>query len=157
MDYLMQTKMEPIAEMIYELTRNCFIKEEYFAASFNLSPSEVKFLKLYAVKSQYTIKEIRDLLKLSPGRITHILASLEKKNLITRTIDKQDKRVVLVTLLPKANLLITNLLQNYTELHNRILQNVDEEELKKIAASLKILNEVFGKWVNQKYSNENKY
>jgi len=146
----MKTEMEPIAEMICELTRNCFIKEEYFAASFNLSPTEVKFLKLFAVKPQYTIKELRDLLKLTPGRITHILTSLEAKNLISRTIDSEDKRVILVTLLPKASPLISNLHQNYSELHNRILQNVDEKELQNISKSLKILNEVFSKWVNQK-------
>jgi len=146
----MSTEMEPIAEMICELTRNCSIKEEYFAASFNLSPTEVKFLKLFAVKPKYTIKELRDILKLTPGRITHILTSLEAKNLISRTLDESDKRVILVSILPKANPLITNLHQNYTELHNQILQNVDEKELEKISSSLKILNEVFSKWVNQK-------
>ncbi|MFZ1517578.1 MAG: MarR family transcriptional regulator [Ignavibacteriaceae bacterium] len=146
----MQTEMEPIAEMICELTRNCFIKEEYFAASFNLSPTEVKFLKLFAVKPQYTIKELRDILKLTPGRITHILTSLQDKNLISRTLDENDKRVILVTILPKAEPLITNLHQNYKELHSRILQDVDESELKKISSSLQILNSVFKKWVNQK-------
>lgn len=146
----MSTQMEPIAEMICELTRNCSIKEEYFAASFNLSPTEVKFLKLLAVKPQYTIKELREILKLTPGRITHILTSLEKKNLVTRTLDLTDKRVILVSLQPKANPLILNLHQNYRELHKRILQNVNDEELEKIASSLKILNEVFGQWVNQK-------
>ena len=146
----MQTEMEPIAEMICELTRNCFIKEEYFAASFNLSPTEVKFLKLLAVKPQYTIKELRDILKLTPGRITHILTSLQDKNLISRTLDENDKRVILVSILPKAGPLITNLHQNYKELHLRILQDVDESELKKISSSLQILNSVFKKWVNQK-------
>mgnify|MGYP003375953071 FL=1 len=146
----MTTEMEPIAEMICELTRNCFIKEEYFAASFNLSPTEVKFLKLFAVKPQYTIKELRDILKLTPGRITHILTSLQDKNLISRTLDENDKRVILVTILPKAGPLITNLHQNYKELHSRILQDVDESELKKISSSLQILNSVFKKWVNQK-------
>jgi DNA-binding MarR family transcriptional regulator len=146
----MPTEMEPIAEMICELTRNCFIKEEYFAASFNLSPTEVKFLKLFAVKPQYTIKELRDILKLTPGRITHILTSLQDKNLISRTLDESDKRVILVTILPKAGPLITNLHQNYKELHLRILQDVDETELQKIASSLQILNNVFKKWVNQK-------
>jgi len=146
----MTTEMEPIAEMICELTRNCFIKEEYFAASFNLSPTEVKFLKLFAVKPQYTIKELRDILKLTPGRITHILTSLQDKNLISRTLDENDKRVILVSILPKAQPLITNLHQNYKELHLRILQDVDESELKKISSSLQILNTVFKKWVNQK-------
>lgn len=146
----MANEMEPIAEMICELTRNCNIKEEYFAASFNLSPTEVKFLKLLAVKPQYTIKELRDILKLTPGRITHILTSLEAKNLISRTIDDKDKRVILVSLQTKASPLIVNLHQNYNELHKRILQNVNEEELEKISSSLKILNKVFNQWVNQK-------
>jgi DNA-binding MarR family transcriptional regulator len=145
----MTTEMEPIAEMICELTRNCFIKEEYFAASFNLTPTEVKFLKLFAVKPQYTIKELRDILKLTPGRITHILTSLQDKNLISRTLDDHDKRVILVSILTKAQPLIANLQQNYRELHSRILQDVDEFELQKISASLQILNNVFKKWVNQ--------
>ncbi|HQJ47306.1 MAG TPA: MarR family transcriptional regulator, partial [Ignavibacteriaceae bacterium] len=134
----MSVEMEPIAEMICELTRNCNIKEEYFAASFNLSPSEIKFLKLLAVKPQYTIKEFREILKLTPGRITHILTSLEAKNLITRTLDPKDKRVILVCLLPKATPLILNLQQNYNELHKRILQNVSEDELKKIPGILDV-------------------
>lgn len=143
-------KMDPIPELICELTRNCNIKEEYFASSFNLSPTEVRFLKLFAVSPNYTIKELRDLLKLTPGRITHILTSLEAKKLISRVQDPKDKRVILVSLMPKANPLISNLLQNYGELHNRILQNVKEEELDKIHSSLVILVEVFKNWVNQK-------
>lgn len=146
----MSEHLEPVAELICELTRNCNIKEEYFAASFNLSPTEVRFLKLFSIKSEYTIKELRDILKLTPGRITHILTSLEKKKLISRTLAPADKRVILVTLLPKATPLIANLHQNYKELHSRILQNVQEDEMKKILSSLEILVDVFRKWVNQK-------
>ncbi|MDT3697348.1 MAG: MarR family transcriptional regulator [Ignavibacterium sp.] len=146
----MLAEMEPIADMICELTRNCNIKEEYFAASFNMSPTEIKFLKLFAVKPQYTIKELRDVLKLTPGRITHVLTSLEAKNLISRTLNVNDKREILVSLLPKANPLITNLKQNYNELHKRILQNVSQRELENISSALKTLNQVFAEWVNQK-------
>ncbi|PJB00370.1 MAG: hypothetical protein CO128_00750 [Ignavibacteriales bacterium CG_4_9_14_3_um_filter_30_11] len=146
----MSNNTEPIAEMICELTRNCNIKEEYFAASFNLSPTEVRLLKLFSVKPNYTIKELRDVLKLTPGRITHILSSLEVKKLISRTLDPKDKRVIIVNLMPKAAPLISNLQQNYHELHNRILQNVKEEEMEKILSSLEILVDVFKKWVNQK-------
>lgn len=142
--------MKPVAELICELTRNCNIKEEYFASSFNLSPTEVRLLKLFVSTPTYTIKEIRDRLKLTPGRITHILTSLEAKKLISRSLDANDKRVILVTLMPKANALIKNLHQNYHELHNRILQNVKEEEIEKILSSLEILVDVFRKWVNQK-------
>lgn len=146
----MAKDMKPVAELICELTRNCNIKEEYFASSFNLSPTEVRLLKLFVSTPTYTIKEIRDRLKLTPGRITHILTSLEAKKLISRSLDANDKRVILVTLMPKANALIKNLHQNYHELHNRILQNVKEEEIEKILSSLEILVDVFRKWVNQK-------
>jgi len=146
----MADNIEPVAELICELTRNCNIKEEYFATSFNLSPTEVRFLKLFAVTPTYSIKELRDRLKLTPGRITHILTSLEDKKLISRTLDPKDKRVIIVNLMPKAAPLISNLQQNYLELHNRILQSVKEEEMEKILSSLEILVDVFKKWVNQK-------
>lgn len=146
----MPKDIDPIAELICELTRNCNIKEEYFASSFNLSPTEVRLLKLFVLSPTYTIKELRDLLKLTPGRITHILTSLEAKKLVSRNSDSKDKRVILVSLLPKANPLITNLNKNYHELHDRILRNVKEEEMKKILSSLEILVGVFKEWVDQK-------
>ena len=146
----MADNIEPVAELICELTRNCNIKEEYFATSFNLSPTEVRFLKLFAVTPTYSIRKLRDRLKLTPGRITHILTSLEDKKLISRTLDPKDKRVIIVNLMPKAAPLISNLQQNYLELHNRILQSVKEEEMEKILSSLEILVDVFKKWVNQK-------
>lgn len=146
----MPKDIDPIAELICELTRNCNIKEEYFASSFNLSPTEVRLLKLFVLSPTYTIKELCNLLKLTPGRITHILTSLEAKKLVSRNSDSKDKRVILVSLLPKANPLITNLNKNYHELHNRILRNVKEEEMKKILSSLEILVGVFKEWVDQK-------
>jgi DNA-binding MarR family transcriptional regulator len=146
----MPKDIEPVAELICELTRNCNIKEEYFASSFNLSPTEVRLLKLFVLSPNYTIKELRDLLNLTPGRITHILTSLEAKKLISRNSDPKDKRAILVSLLPKANPLITNLNKNYHELHNRILRNVKEDEMKNILSSLEILVDVFKEWVEQK-------
>lgn len=146
----MTDNIEPVAELICELTRNCNVKEEYFASSFNLSPTEIRFLKLFAIKPIYTIKELRDQLKLTPGRITHILTSLERKKLVSRIVDTNDKRVILVKLMPKASPLISNIQQNYYELHTRILQSIKEDEMEKILSSLEILVDIFKKWLNQK-------
>lgn len=138
-----------LAELICDLTRNCNIKEDYFAASFNLSPTEVRFLKLFAFESSISVKEIKQKLGVSPGRITHILQSLEKKKLVKKIPDEQDKRNMIVTILPKASPLIQNLLKNYNNLHNDILRNVHQEEIANIYSSLKILVDVFKKWVNE--------
>jgi DNA-binding MarR family transcriptional regulator len=146
----MSHKMEPIAELICELTRNCNIKEEYFASSFNLSPTEVRLLKLFAVSSEYSIKQLRDLLELTPGRITHILTSLEKKKLLIRKKDPEDNRVIVVRITPKASPLIANLQRSYQDLHKKMLENVKKEELDKILSSLETLTAVFREWVHQK-------
>ncbi len=132
-----------LAELICDLTRNCNIKEEYFANSFNLSPTEVRFLKLFAFQEKYSIKELKEKLSLSPGRITHILQSLETKMLVVRFPDNNDKRNIMVKLLPKATPLIENLLVNYDKLHQDILKNVNSKEIENIYSSLQILVDVF--------------
>ena len=139
-----------IAELVCELTRNCNLKEENFAAGFNLSPTEVRLLNLFSSNTSYTSKELREKLKLTAGRITHILISLEEKNLVSRIQDVNDKRIILVKLRPKAHLLINNLKESYDDLHKRILQNLTKEEMKNIISSLQKLNDVLGKWINKK-------
>jgi DNA-binding MarR family transcriptional regulator len=143
-------KSEAVAELICELTRNCNIKEEFFAASFNLSPTEVRLLKLFAFENSFTIKEIRDNLNLSAGRISHILKSLEAKKLLTRMTDDMDKRNTIVKLLPNASPFIQNLHENYHRLDDDILKNVNSVEMNDIYHSLKVLVDVFKKWVQEK-------
>jgi DNA-binding MarR family transcriptional regulator len=141
---------EPIAELICELTRNCNIKEEFFAASFNLSPTEVRFLKLFVFNDTLSIKEIREKLNLSAGRISHLLQSLETKKLLTRISDDTDKRNTIVKLLPNAAPFIKNIHQNYQRLHDDLLKNVTGDEMKNIYHSLNVLVDIFKKWVNEK-------
>jgi DNA-binding MarR family transcriptional regulator len=146
----LDNELESIAELICELTRNCNIKEEFFAASFNLSPTEVRLLKLFAFENTFSIKEIRNKLNLSAGRISHILQSLERKKLLTRITNDTDKRNTIVKLLPNASPFIKNLQQNYHRLHNDILKNVNDVEMQDIYRSLKVLVDVFKKWVEEK-------
>ena len=146
----LDNKSEAIAELICELTRNCNIKEEFFAASFNLSPTEVRLIKLFAFENTFSIKEIRKKLNLSAGRISHILRSLEAKKLLIRISDDSDKRNTIVKLLPNASPFIKNLHHNYHRLHEDILKNVNGVEMNDIYISLKVLVDVFKKWVEEK-------
>ena len=143
-------EFEIIAELICELTRKCNIKEEFIAASFNLSPSEVRFLKLFAFEKSYSVREMRDKLNLTGGRISHIIQSLEAKKLVARIPDAHDKRNVHVKLLPKAQPLIQNLHQNYQRLHEDILKNIKGVEIEDIHASLSGLVDVFTDWIEKK-------
>lgn len=145
----MNIDIQNTAELICELTRLCVMKEEKFAASFNLSPAELKMLKLFDGKNVLKVSDLVAALKLTPGRITHILTSLEEKKLVFRLPDEKDKRNVNVRLQAKAVFFIDNLHKNYADIHQDLLENVGDEELKVIQNSLKTLIRVFGKWNDQ--------
>ncbi len=139
-----------IAELVCELTKKCTIKEEYFAASFGLSPTEVKVLKSFSESNSLTIKDLCGKLKITPGRITHIISSLEQKKLIVRNVDPNDKRNAVLSVSQRCTPLIENLNESYIQLHQNILERLGEDEQEKIASSLKILIEVFNEWNSQK-------
>lgn len=141
---------EKLAGLICELTRCCNQKEEFFAASFNLSPTEVRLLMLFSFDNIYSIKQLREELALTPGRITHIVDSLEKKKLVERYKDETDKRNIYVRTTPKAGIFIQNLKDNYIQLHQNLLSNVSHDEMGKIYSSMEILVKTFKNWTKQK-------
>ena len=143
-------KEAALAELVCELGRNCSFKENYFAASFNLSPTQVRFLKLFTHRESFTIKELCELLKLSNGRITQIISTLETKKLVSRKADLKDKRNIIVSLLPESKLFIKNILNNYRELHKIILAEVGEKKKEEIIKALEILLEAIQKWAKNK-------
>lgn len=145
-----EKEVEVISQLICSLTRNCNIKEDFFASSFNLSPTEVRVLRLFSFSPTYNIKELKEKLQLTSGRITHIVSSLETKKLVIRHQDENDKRNIIVSLSPKATPLINNLQKSYNQLHKKILQSVNKEELNTIISSLTTLVDVFENWVIEK-------
>ena len=140
---------ESMAELICELTRNCNITEGYFSTSFNLSPTEVRVLKLFISTPALPIKELCSKLKLSPGRMTQILKSLERKKLVIRNTDSKDKRNITVSIMPKGLPFINNLHRSYNELNARILGRVSVRKQQEILSSLEILVDVFHTWVEE--------
>lgn len=141
---------EKLAGLICELTRFCSQKEEFFAASFNLSPTEVRLIMLFSFDTSYSIKHLRETLSLTPGRITHIVDSLEKKKLVERYKDDEDKRNIYVRTTPKAGIFIQNLKDNYIQLHLNLLSNVSPVEMTQIYSSLEILVKTFKNWTKEK-------
>lgn len=143
-------KEEEIAELLCELTRLCNIKEEHFASSFNLSPGEFRLLKYFASKETYTIKELCVLLNLTPGRITHLVSSLEKKKLIKRNVTPEDRRNILISLSSKTQNFINNIYSDHINFHNNVLISVSDKKKSEILSSLKMMVDSLQNWINTK-------
>ena len=146
-----KNEYEVLAELICDLTRNCNIKEEYFAASFHLSPSQVKVLKLFIFHEDLNSKDISELLNLSSGRVAQILNELNKKGLILKEPGIKDKRNIKLFLAPNAKPFIKNIHKSYSGLNERIIGNVSKDQYSELLNSLELLVDNFSKWVNNKY------
>ncbi len=143
-------KEEEIADLLCELTRLCNIKEEHLASTFNLSPGEFRLLKCFVSKESYTTKELCYLLNLTPGRITHLVSSLEKKNLIKRYVTPIDRRNIIISLSSASRNFINSIYADHVNFHNNVLIKVTEKKKREILSSLKMLVDSLQKWINEK-------
>jgi len=137
---------EKIGRLTCDLARLCYQKDEYFAATFNLSPTEIKLLRMFEETDRVSIRDITEELMLTPGRVTHIMNSLEKKKIISRKADENDKRNIWVHLNSKSNPFVRNLRENRTKLHETILSSIGQNDQEQIVDSLEKLLAAIHKW-----------
>lgn len=91
-------------------------------APFTLSPSQL--LKL---------------LLLSSGGLSNLLERMEKKELIKRMADSQDRRAVAVMLMPKGKKLVDKAMEIHTEIEQSFSKKLNHAEQKQLASLLKKL------------------
>lgn len=137
---------EKMADLTCELAQTCNEKENYFASTFNLTPAEFKCLRLFTKKDSQSIKIISSLMKLTPGRITHILTSLEEKHLIVRELDSLDRRNVIVSLTSHSKPFIRNLNENHIKLHSEILESIDPDKREFVIEAMNDVIKALKKW-----------
>jgi DNA-binding MarR family transcriptional regulator len=123
-----KAQAKTMAELTCKLARACNKKETSFAALFQLTPTELRCLRMFSKTSTVSIKEMIEELEISAGRVTHILTSLENKNYIVRRVGQNDKRNHLVDLTPESRKFINQLTKKHIELHQNILNNISEDK-----------------------------
>lgn len=135
-----------MAELTCQMAKTCNKKENQFAALNNLTPAEFKFLRLFSDTSSLPIKKIGAALELTPGRITHIITSLEKKNFITRRQDPSDKRNVFIELTTLSKPFIKNLHKNHILIHKKILASIAPEKREFVISAMEDVISALKNW-----------
>jgi len=139
-----------MAELTCDLSKTCQDKEKYFASLYNLTPAEFRCLRLFNKQYARSIKEITSELGLTPGRITHILTSLEEKKLIERKVDPTDRRNVIVNLTPQSKPFLNNIYENHVIIHQEILHGIEEDKRKLIIDALRETLRALKTWKESK-------
>lgn len=135
-----------LADLTCELARTCNEKELHFAKSFNLAPAEFKCLREFGESSELPVKELCQKMQVTPGRITHILTTLEEKSFLYRQNDPLDKRNVIVHLTRKSIPFIKNINDSHIKIHSEILNRIPPENREAIISAMEKIIEALKEW-----------
>ena len=131
---------EILAELSCKLAQVCKRQEDALAVKFRLAPSEFRFLKLYAsMGAVLTIKDFRKVLNLTPGRMTNIISSLERKKFLKRRTQKEDKRFVAILLLPKVDPLIDAMRKTSGLFYKSLLEKINPNDREIMVKTLSLV------------------
>jgi len=144
----LDSRAELMSKLTCELGRTCTNKEHFFAAKYDLTPAEFRCLRLFKELPSMSIKRIAIQMNLTPGRITHILTSLEAKNYIVRKVDQKDKRNIIVHLTESSKPFLKIVNENHIKLHEDILNNISEEKREFILESMEELIKTLKTWTD---------
>jgi DNA-binding MarR family transcriptional regulator len=130
-----------------QIEKFCQIKEKFLASKFKLTPAEIRCLSYIKDNIKITTNTIARDMNLSAGRVTHLLNSLEKGELIKRQIDGQDRRSILISLTEKANKLIDRVFEEYVDLQIEVLKYLPENRREKVLNEMQCYFDAFKRWV----------
>jgi DNA-binding MarR family transcriptional regulator len=107
--------------------------------SLNLGIGQLKTLFFISNRGATTTGKLATALKVTPTNITGIIDRLLEKNLITRTGDPDDRRVLVLRTTPKGDELVAELRQKRRERMTELFNNLSEKEAEIVAQGLKIM------------------
>lgn len=95
---------------------------------------QVQALKTIKDNSPITASELATRLQMSPSAITQMTDRLVKSKLITRSTDKNDRRLILLTLTNQGEQHLALILKKMEQKANKILAPISERELQTVVA-----------------------
>ncbi|MGE5498440.1 MAG: MarR family transcriptional regulator [Syntrophothermus sp.] len=145
-----KNQAEQMADLTFELVRTWRDNELFLAERYNLTPVEFKFLRFFRNSTALNVKDLVKMMNLTPGRITHIITSLEAKKLISREIDPEDRRGIIVKLTDTSTPLISSLNENHVKLHSDVLSRIEAAKVPGVISAMEEIVSSFKKWTEVK-------
>ncbi|RLL41280.1 MarR family transcriptional regulator [Oceanobacillus piezotolerans] len=106
-------------------------------SSYGMRTSDFTVLEALYHKGQQTIRQISEAVLINTGSITYVIDKLEKKELLTRTACKDDRRVVYISLTDKGTALMDDIFPKHQKVIEEVFEDVSDEEKEILINSLK--------------------
>ena len=125
-----------IADLTFRLLSNCQKKEAMFAKRFDISVASFRCLRHLHEHQEATVKQLAENMNLSSSRLTRIIDSLVKSELVIRTEHQSDRRIFIISLTQKGKELAEELYVNFNKLHGEIFSAIPVAKQKQIVESI---------------------
>lgn len=107
--------------------------------SYGLNPTEFAVLELLYNKGEQTVQKIGEKVLIASSSITYVVDKLEKKNLILRTPNPEDRRITQVSITEEGKALMDDIFPGHAKAVQRILEGLTMEEKEEVISQLKKL------------------
>jgi MarR family transcriptional regulator, organic hydroperoxide resistance regulator len=148
----MDFKNTSLEEIIFQFIDQCkilFFPEQWNQTFLDYSKNEAFTLLLIYRKGQVNMTEIAEHLMVPLNTVTGIVSRLEKRGVIIRERDKDDKRIVVVTMSPAGTDMVKGQIESLGYYFERIMTKLSEEELSLL---MKIAGDIFAVFRNKETS-----
>lgn len=109
---------------------------------FNITPGQYGVLRCLWENSACTPKEISQVLRLENSTVSGVLDRMEKKGLIKRELDSNDRRSIRVVLTPEGASMRDGVLEIIDDLNKQVLDVLSPEQREIFIDSLRKIGEV---------------
>lgn len=132
-------KKSNLGDLLLIFRRNILesIRKEGFKHDLTFSQAEV--LCFIGPSGKETMKNIAGYLKISPPSATEIVAEMDKKGLVKRKNDKNDRRVVFIVLTDMAKKLFVLLSKRKDIILKKMISKLNEKDCKSLERIIRIL------------------
>jgi len=119
-----------------------FFKRKLFDAGIDITPEQFILLRELSKREEPpTIQQLSNATLKDAASVSRTLDILIKKNWVTRTISKEDKRIRYISLTEDGRQILDKSIPVVVEINSNIVKNLDEKELEQISAILRKMHE----------------
>lgn len=146
---------EKMADVTFRLLDRCQEKQERIARSLGLTVAEFRLLRTFRGEAVLSVGELARGMGLSNSRLTRILDGLVDKEVVTREVSSQDRRVIIVELTPRGREIQKTLTERYLRTHQEILDLLPEGAVESVITAMEKLEEAMHEWSDTSRSERN--
>ncbi|MBO1264891.1 MarR family transcriptional regulator [Proteiniclasticum sp. SCR006] len=107
--------------------------------SYGLNPTEFAVLELLYNRGEQTVQKIGEKVLIASSSITYVVDKLEKKKLILRTPNPEDRRITQVSITEEGKAMMDDIFPGHVKAVQRILEGLDTWEKEEMITQLKKL------------------